>query len=248
MSDLAMPLAAAVVFFAYLVRGVTGFGSALVAVPLLVHLLPLTVVVPFITVLDVLAALLLTNAGQRRGHVQWGEVRWLLPGSLIGVVVGLQLLVQLDRDLLLGMLGLLVIGFGLRQVLDMHGDRIIARAWAVPAGMIGGAISAVFAAGGPPFVIYLSHRLRDKGTLRATLSAVFLIDGTLRVIGLLLTGLLLQPDMGWYLLAGLPLMAAGIRVGNRVHLGIDRRQMALAVGLLLVGSGAALWLRLLLGR
>ena len=50
-------LAAAVVFFAYLVRGVnTGFGSALVAVPLLVQMLPLTTVVPFIATLDVVAA------------------------------------------------------------------------------------------------------------------------------------------------------------------------------------------------
>jgi len=91
-SNLDLVLAAAVVFFAYFLRGVTGFGSALVAVPLLVQMLPLTTVVPFIATLDVVAALVLTGSGLRGRQVCWSEVWWLLPGSLLGIVVGLQLL------------------------------------------------------------------------------------------------------------------------------------------------------------
>jgi hypothetical protein len=56
-------LAAAVIFLAYLVRGISGFGSALVAVPLLVHFLPLTFVVPWMVMMDTLAALLLIGSG-----------------------------------------------------------------------------------------------------------------------------------------------------------------------------------------
>jgi len=43
-----------VLFFAYLVRGVAGFGSALIAVPLLALTLPLTIVVPLVVFLDYL--------------------------------------------------------------------------------------------------------------------------------------------------------------------------------------------------
>lgn len=236
-------LTGTVVFLAYLVRGISGFGSALVAVPLLVHLLPLTFVVPFIAVMDVTAALILTGAGQRSGQVRWSEIRWLIPGSLLGVVVGLKLLISLDSAVLLAALGLFVMAFGLRNLFGLQGKRKVSRWWSLPAGVIGGGIGAVFAAGGPPYVIYLSHRLHDTGALRSTMSAIFLLDGGLRISGLLLAGLLLQSGLGVYLLAGLPLMAAGLYAGNHIHLGLSQRQMTVIVALLLLASGSSLLYR-----
>lgn len=237
--------AAGVIFLAYLVRGISGFGSALVAVPLLAHFLPLTFVVPWIAATDVLAAAALTHSGRRGGHVHWAEIGWLLPAAALGIVAGIQLLVKLDREALLATLGLFVLAFGLRNLLGLHGDRPVSRWWALPAGLLGGGIGAVFATGGPPFVIYLTHRLRDKSALRATMSGLFLIEGSLRVTGLLVAGLLFQPDMGWYLLAGMPVMAAGLWAGHHIHLGLSQRQMIVAVALLLIGSGLSLVWRVL---
>lgn len=233
-------LAATVVFFAYLVRGVSGFGSALVAVPLLAHLLPLTFVVPGVVAMDVLAALLLAFSGHRGGHVRWREIGWMAPSTLLGIVLGIVLLVNTARVPLLLVLGLFVTAFGVRQLLGLHGDRPVSRWWALPAGFFGGAIGAVFATGGPPMVIYLTHRLHDRVELRATLSGLFLIEGSLRLLGLMLAGLLMQDDMGPFLLAGLPLMVAGLYVGNHIHLTLSQRQMVVAVGLLLIGSGLSL--------
>lgn len=237
--------AAAVVFLAYLVRGVSGFGSALVAVPLLAHFLPLTFVVPWVAAMDVLAALALTRSGAGGGHVRWREIAWLLPPAVIGILVGVRLLVAVDRDALLLVLGLFVAGFGLRSLLGLRSERPISRAWALPAGLLGGGIGAVFSTGGPPFVIYLTHRLHDKSVLRATLSGLFLVEGALRVAGLLAAGLLIQEGMGLYLLAGLPLMVAGLWAGHHIHLGMSQRQMTVAVGALLVGAGLSLMWRVL---
>jgi uncharacterized membrane protein YfcA len=233
-------LAAAVILLAYLVRGISGFGSALVAVPLLAHFMPLTFVVPWVVVTDTLAALLLAHSGQRGGHVRWDEIGWLLPAALLGIVAGILLLVNLDPEPLLVALGLFVAGFGLRNLLGLHGERPVSRWWALPAGILGGSIGALFATGGPPMVIYLNHRLRDKAGLRATLSGLFLIEGSLRVVGLGMAGLLFQPQLGWYLLAGVPLMLAGLAIGNHIHLNLGQRQMAIAIALLLIGSGLSL--------
>ena len=238
-------LAASVIFLAYLVRGVSGFGSALVAVPLLVHFLPLTFVVPWVVAMDVLAALLLARSGHRGGHVRWREIGWILPATLPGIAAGILLLVNLPREPLLMVLGLFVTGFGIRNLLGLHSDRPVSRWWALPAGFFGGAIGTVFATGGPPFVIYLTHRLHDKAQLRATLSGLFLIEGSSRLVGLLFAGLLLQHDMGQYLLAGVPLMAAGLYAGNHIHLNLSQRQMTIAVALLLIGSGVSLLWRVL---
>jgi uncharacterized membrane protein YfcA len=240
-------LAGGAIFFAYLVRGVSGFGSALIAVPLLVHLYALTWVVPLVTVLDVIAALILTGAGQRGGHVRWREVAWLMPPSLLGIALGLQLLVSLDARWLLATLGVFVVAFGVRSLLGLQPQRIVSRLWAIPAGLLGGGIGAVFSTGGPPFVIYLGHRLGDKAALRATLSAVFLADGGLRVAGLLLAGLLWQGQMAWALLGALPMMLAGLVIGHRIHTGLSRAQMVRVVGLLLLASGLSLLYRVYLG-
>jgi hypothetical protein len=89
-------------------------------------------------------------------------------------------------------------------------------------------------------VIYLTHRLRDKGALRATFSGLFLLDGGMRVVTFLVAGLFLQPDLLWAVLAALPLMGFGIYLGHRVHIGISQTQMQRVIGLLLVASGTSL--------
>ena len=62
MTDLPWPtlLATALILFgAYTVYGLTGFGSTIVAMPLLAHLYPLRFAVPMMLVFDISAGLLL---------------------------------------------------------------------------------------------------------------------------------------------------------------------------------------------
>jgi uncharacterized membrane protein YfcA len=232
--------AAGVLFLAYGIRGVTGFGSALVAVPLLVQFLPISLVVPWVVSLDLLAALLLSSAGWGKRGVDWAEVRWLLPSAGLGIGIGLLLLVRLPHAWLALLLGVFVLLFGVRTLLNLYSETPVSRWWAVPAGALGGAVGALFAAGGPPFVIYLSHRIQDKSRLRSTLSALFLIEGGARLAALALAGLLLQPGMAHALALGAAVMAAGLYLGHRVHLNLTQRQVLRVIGVLLIASGAAL--------
>lgn len=227
----------AVILAAYFIRGITGFGSGLIAVPLLALMLPLQRVVPLVLVLDFSASLIMSHGARRQ--VQWHEVRSLIVPSLVGILSGATLLLHLPRDPLLTALGLFVIVFALRYLLDVHGERPISRLWALPAGFSGGLIGALFGTGGPPYVIYLTHRIPNKSALRASLSGLFLLDGSLRLLTFLITGLL-----GLHLLPTLalaaPMVILGLYLGHRVHLGISQRQMMLLIGLLLLGSGASL--------
>lgn len=233
-------LSCLIVAAAYLVRGSSGFGSALLAVPLLAHWLPLTLVVPLVATLDVVAGVVLTGAGLRDRAVDWPEVAWLLPGSIVGIGIGLVLLLHIEPQVLILVLGVVVVLFGARYLLAQRVSHIISRAWALPAGAIGGVVGAMFATSSPPYVIYLIHRLSDKVALRATMSAIFVIEGSLRVIGMLMSSLLLQPDLGRYLAIGLPAMAVGLYLGNHLHIGLSKRQMSMLIGGLLLASGLSL--------
>jgi uncharacterized membrane protein YfcA len=229
-----------ILLFAYFIRGITGFGSGLIAIPLLAHFLPLTFVVPMVLVLDFAASIALSR--HTRLQVRWDEIRILIPTSIAGMLLGAVLLVNLPREPLLVGLGSFVIFFGLRYLFNVHGENPISRWWSLPTGLSGGLIGAMFGTGGPPYVVYLSHRLHDKTQLRGTLSGLFMLEGALRIIVFLLMGLLLQAGMLQALLLTLPLMAVGLYLGNRVHLGITRRQQLALIGLLLLGSGGSvLW-------
>jgi len=231
--------AVAIILFAFFVRGITGFGSGLVAIPLLAHFLPLPFVVPFMLVLDFSAAVtLLGGSGLKR--VNWDELKPLLPFGLTGVLIGVFLLVKLPREPLLIGLGLFVMVFGIRTLLHIHGDKPISRLWAIPAGLTGGTVGALFGTGGPPYIVYLTHRLREKAEFRSTFSALFMIEGGSRLAAFLVTGLLLQENMLTALLLALPVMALGLYLGHHVHLGISQRQLFRVIGLLLLGSGASL--------
>jgi len=231
-------MAAIILLLAYFIRGISGFGSGLIAVPLLALLFPLKFVVAFMLVMDFSASILLGSV--HRKQVDWAELKPLIPGSIVGVVLGVGLLVNLDKTTLLATLGLFIIAFALRNLLNLHGDKPISRLWALPASLIGGTVSALFGTGGPPYVIYLTHRIRDKGVFRATTSLLFLMEGGLRGVVFVLAGLLFQEGLLSAFLGGLPIMAFGLWLGGKVHVGITPTQMVRLIGGLLLVSGASL--------
>ena len=191
-----------------------------------------------VLVLDLVASIVLSR--HMRLQVRWDEISLLLPTTIIGMLTGAVLLVNLPREPLLVGLGLFVIFFSLRYLFNIHGEKLISRWWALPTGLCGGMIGAMFGTGGPPYVVYLTHRLHDKTEFRGTLSGLFMLDGALRVVTFVIMGLLFQEEMFSALLMGLPLVGLGLYLGNRVHLGISHRQQLAIIGALLLVSGVSL--------
>ena len=230
-------IAFVILLSAYFIRGITGFGSGLVAIPLLAHFLPLSFVVPLMLAIDFLASIALSRS---RMQVRWDEVKSLIPSSAIGMLIGATLLISLPHEPMLIGLALFVMIFGVRYLFNIHSENPVSRWWSVPTGLSGGAIGAMFGTGGPPYVIYLSHRLHDKTQLRGTLSGLFLLEGAMRMATFLFMGLLTQEGMIESILMAVPVMAAGLFIGNKVHMGITRRQQLAIVGSLLIISGGSL--------
>lgn len=230
--------AVAILLAAYFIRGITGFGSGLISVPLLALFLPLKFVVPLVLLLDFTASLVIGGFNFKR--VKWSEIRMLIPFSVVGVVAGTHLLINLPPEPMLIALAIFVFVFALRNLLNLHGNRQISRGWAVPAGLAGGTVGALFGTGAPPYIIYLNHRLKDKSDLRATFSALFFTEGVMRIVSFLVAGLLLTPAVWLTYLGALPLMLGALYLGGRVHVGLTAGQMARLVGLLLLVSSVTL--------
>src|SRR5205807_7807507 len=81
-----MLLVLCILMSAYFIRGITGFGSALIAVPLLALSQPLRFTVPLVLALDFTASLILGGTNTKKAN--WAEVKILLPFGMLGACVG----------------------------------------------------------------------------------------------------------------------------------------------------------------
>jgi len=235
--------AVAILLAAYFIRGITGFGSGLISVPLLALFLPLQFVVPLVLLLDFTASIVIGGLHFKR--VLWNEISILIPFGVIGVIVGTTLLVKLPPGPMLLALAAFVFIFAVRSVLNIRGDKPISRGWAVPAALTGGTVGALFGTGGPPYVIYLTHRIHDKSDLRATFSALFFTEGLTRIASFLIVGLLLSSQVWIAYVAALPVMLGALYLGGRVHVGLSPLQMTRLVGVLLLVSSVSLLVKAL---
>ena len=208
MVDLVVIGAAAAIFVAAaLAQAVTGFGSALVAVPLLTLVTdPVTAVVAATAVSLVLS----TGAAWReRTHVDVRTARVLIVAGVVGMPAGLLLLELLDESQLTACMAVTLL---VMLVPVACGVDVPRRAMPV-AGLASGALLTSTGMNGPPLVMTLVGRepVRYRATLQAVLAGQdFVAIAAFAVLGLVDREALLLTIAGTL---GLPL---GWRTGDVV--------------------------------
>jgi uncharacterized membrane protein YfcA len=233
--------AALITAVTYLVFGLTGFGSTVLALPLLVHLLPLKFAVPMLLLLDFVAGVLLLSRAGRR--VRLDELGWLFPFMLAGIVLGLTLLIRLPEAPLLAVLGLLLVVYAIYGILRRAGPPRLARAWCAPIGLASGILGALFGTGGPPTALYLGARLDDKDELRATAAAAVLLNTSMRLVLFGVAGLLAQDGLLASAALLLPSMLVGLYLGSRLHAAVPAGLVVRVVYVVVAVAGASLLVR-----
>ncbi|MEO5843618.1 MAG: sulfite exporter TauE/SafE family protein [Caldimonas sp.] len=241
MPDLPLPtlLAAALaVTLAYIVFGLTGFGAAIVGVPLLAHVVPIRFAVPMMLVFDLCAGLLLGLKSRR--DVDRGELLRLAPFVAIGMMLGVTVLVRAPERWLLGVLGAFVFLYACWSLFGRAAPRPISARWAVPAGMAGGVFTALYGSGGPIYTLYLARRLRDAIRLRASIAVLIFFTAWARLALFSATGLMGQPSLLGLAFFLLPCAVAGYFIGSHLHRRLAPQHAARAIWILLLASGASL--------
>ena len=232
---------AAIAFLGSIVFGATGFGAALVALPIAVQIVPLKFALPLFALADIANSF---SVGlEKPKNAVRGEYLRLMPMILAGTVAGVTVLVNLPRTAGMALLGGFVVAYATYALFPHESRRVISQGWSWLAGFVGGATSALFGAGGPPYVIYLSQRGLSKEAFRATLGLVTMTSISVRVVAFFLTGLLLDPQVWLAAAAVVPAALAGIALGRKVFFRMQREQLARAIAVLLLASGGSLVLR-----
>ena len=140
-------IVAAICFFASFVQGTSGFGSALVAMPLLIMVLPAAMATPLCVLMGVIITVDLTI--RLRRHVDTAGVMLLTAGCLPGIATGIYLLGNADDVIMRRLLGSVLAVYAAWSLCIRIPRVKIHRAWGIAAGFMAGTLGAALSTGGP---------------------------------------------------------------------------------------------------
>jgi len=238
--SLAFFVAPIAILAAYVIFAVSGFGSTLIAIPLLAHFFPLKFAVPVVVILD--AAASFSQGFRLRHELNKRDILPLLPFLVVGMLIGVSILVSVPGDILLPILGVLVAAYGLYYAVRRESAFRFGRWTAAPFGLLGGTTSSVFGVGGPFYVMYLVGRGSTPEQIRATMPFIFMFTTVGRILLFSIAGLMNREVLITAALL-MPVMFVGLWCGNRLHLSISREHAVPVIGTLLTLSGVSLLLR-----
>lgn len=223
---------------AFVMRGLSGFGSSMIGIGALSVVLPPAQVVPAFLALEVLTTAHLLPSVWRQ--IAWPSLRWVMLGCAVATPAGVLLLARVPADVM----RLAVSGTLLAVALLMLAGRLQHRAGAPMPGRMGalavggasGLLNGAAGIGGPPAIVfYFAHGALATG--RATLIAYFLFTDIVALAWAGASGLLART--GWTLvLVALPAALIGITLGQRLYLRLPEATLRRLVWALLALLGA----------
>ena len=206
-------LALTVIFVSALIRATFGFGNALIAMPLLVLLIGVKSASPLVALSGLVISSLMLIQDWR--EMQWKETLLLLAASLPGIPLGMALLTSVPESLVRGILGLVLIGFGLFNLMGVQLPELPSRWLSIPFGLLAGILGGAYNTNGPPIIIYAFFRGWTKDQFRASLQGFFLISGLLISAGHGLSGLWTR-EIFFQFLGSIPLVAVAVFLGGKI--------------------------------
>ena len=216
------------------IQGLSGFGSALLAMPLLTMSIDVKLAVP----LCMLNSLIITSylSFQLRKYIEKKKVLPLLIGSLPGTFLGVYFLKNMDSEIIKLLLGILIISYSIYSLALSPAPKKFHNAWSYLAGFCTGFIGSAFSAGGPPAIIYTTLTGWSKDHIKATLSGFFFASSIITVIVYAVNGLTTVKVVEYFSASAL-FVIIGVTLGSRLYDRIDRRVYIRSILVVLIMLG-----------
>jgi uncharacterized membrane protein YfcA len=230
-------------FLGGLVKGATGLGLPLVAMPLLSFALPLKTSVALVIV-PIFATNVLQSVqgGMARPTFRRFWLAWIVVAAVIAVSA--QALVTVDERILYTIIGttliLLTVTLRYRPTLQVTP---VQETWASPlVGVLGGLLGGFTGIYGPPYMLYLASLRMKKQEFVAAISQYFVAGNIGLTVGLLGFGGATPHDLALSLAALVPTYA-GLWLGQRIHARLDESRFSAVLYVLYLATGASFLIR-----
>ena len=239
-------LVVTIVFFAAFVQTLSGFGFALIGMPLITIVMSLQTAAPLVALTGL--TLCTINLVRYRQAVNIREVLRLAAASALGIPIGLWVLSNVDEGQLRwhaiqALLGLILIAYALYGLVRPVTPRLRSRWWVYPAGFAAGCLGGAYNTPGPPVVVYGSLRQWPKDEFRAVLQTFFSFNAALIVSSHAVAHRLTTEVLTFYSYAA-PALLLGILAGSRVDSRVNKDRFRTIVTVMILVLGLSLILGL----
>ena len=219
-----------------MVQGLTGFGFALVCVPVLSLFISPKLITPMIVIYGATMNVIILYHARR-----FAQPRYVWPlalAGILGIPIGVRLLVVLSPDALRMLIGVTV---SLAAVLMALGARVRIkreRLAFLPVGLASGILGGSVGIGGPPVILFFTNQGLPREVFRANFS-VYGFGVTLAAIASFSVAGLFTSEVFEYAAWLFPGILVGVLLGNALTHRLPERLFR-AMALVVVGSGGVL--------
>ena len=237
-----------VILLANIIQGITGFAGTILAMPPSLMLVGYPVAKPVLNVLGLLSGIYV-YLGYKK-HVCWKELKKIVAVMAVGIFGGILIrgLFAEKEQILYKLLGIFVIFLAAQGMYTMlcgkqeegSGGEAASDSPALY-GILGlaGIVHGIFVSGGPLLISYLTRKIKDKTSFRATISTVWIFLNSLILADDIRAGYWtgsLVKTFG----AAVPFFAAGMAIGTKLYARMSQRLFMMITYILLFISGISL--------
>ncbi len=203
-----------ILFLSTLIRSALGFGDALIAMPLLAMVVGLQVATPLTAMGATTIAITILIQAWKNVDI---KAAWrLVVTTWIGIPIGIFFLKAAPEIVVKSLLGFIITGFGLYNLVVPKLPRLLNENWAYLTGLIAGILGGAYNTNGPPVVIYGMLRRWDTEKFRATLQGYFLPTGAVILITHGIAGLWTAQVVQLYLYS-IPVIIGAVLIGGKLN-------------------------------
>ncbi len=227
-----------ILFAAFTIQSLTGFGGPLIAMPLSIPAVGVDLAKPVITLCAWASAGVI--ALKNRKDIVWRELFKMSGTMLVFMAAGLWLFKTVQMQFLQAIYGIVVLCIGLKK-LFLPSEKTMPRWMVILSICLAGVMQGLFVSGGSFLVIYAVSAIPEKQRFRATLSGVWAFVNIFLLATYILDGSFTADVVRTSAFALIPLSAAVV-CGNLLAGKLNQKAFLKAAYILLAVSGAILLL------
>ena len=211
-------LCALVILSAAFIKGMTGFGFALLAVPFLSLLFPMQVLVPAMSLFNLITSLVILFKLQEKIKAYYFIPMFI--ASLGGIPLGIYALEYVSSESLRLITGILVILFSVQMLGKVKLAKRYLQFPIIFAGFISGILNSAISVGGPPLVIAMNRKGYSKDRFRGVFAWFSTFSAFFTTAAFLMKGMIEMESVNLALFC-LPILFFGSHIGSKFSTKIE---------------------------
>jgi len=211
-------ITAIVILASSVIKGITGFGFSLLAIPFLSFIFPMNILVPALVIFNLVTSILVLIKLEEKVRAYY--IVPMMIAALIGIPFGIYVLTYIDANVLKIVISLTVILFSIKMLKGVKLAKHNLKKPLVFAGFVSGLLTSSISIGGPPLVFALDRKGYTKELFRGIFVWFMVFSSLFSTIGFLYKGLLSFETVKYASFA-LPLLFIGsgwgVKIASRIN-------------------------------